>query len=381
MEWPPPPHSLDAVDLTQDGVPDVLTPSMSILPGRRDGTLGAPEEFAAWGADMVVDWNHDGLLDSPLGSSVLLNVAARPNAAPVARIDSDFYTDSGPVHDISYQEQFAGFSEDRPGLNVDGSSDGDLHALEFEWQDGDGETLGWGPYYTIGTPDPLLPGTYTLWLIAKDGRGGEGRASYDVTVTATQEIVLWPGTWGDQMHPGAWQSAEDATAASGRRLWYPNANAPKVAAPSAAPTAYFEYYFTADPTQTYKLWIRGKAQNDSPYNDSVWVQFSGSATVSGQPAYRIGTTSGLAVNLEECSGCGLSGWGWEDDGWGAVNRNGVLLRFPQGGPQTLLLQIREDGFSIDQIVLSSEKYLTTRPGSAKNDTTILQETQHYTGWD
>jgi len=52
-------------------------------------------------------------------------------------------------------------------------------------------------------------------------------------------------------------------------------------------------------------------------------------------------------------GCGISGWGWEDDGWGAVNRNGVLLRFPDGGGQRLRIQIREDGVSVDQIVLST----------------------------
>jgi hypothetical protein len=66
--------------------------------------------------------------------------------------------------------------------------------------------------------------------------------------------------------------------------------------------------------------------------------------------------------------------GWEDDGWGAVNRNGVTLRFPGGGFQRIIVQTREDGVSIDQIVLSSEKYLTKRPGAAKNDSTILQFT-------
>jgi len=30
--------------------------------------------------------------------------------------------------------------------------------------------------------------------------------------------------------------------------------------------------------------------------------------------------------------------------------------------------------SIDQVVLSAEKYLTTRPGAAKNDKTILAKT-------
>jgi hypothetical protein len=48
----------------------------------------------------------------------------------------------------------------------------------------------------------------------------------------------------------------------------------------------------------------------------------------------------------------------------------LTLRFPKGGSM-LRLQTREDGVSIDQIVLSAEKYLTTRPGTVKNDTTIV----------
>jgi hypothetical protein len=56
-----------------------------------------------------------------------------------------------------------------------------------------------------------------------------------------------------------------------------------------------------------------------------------------------------------------------------VNRNGVTLRFPEGGVQTIRIQTREDGVSIDQIVLSSEKYKATRPGAAKNDTVKLDQ--------
>jgi hypothetical protein len=40
------------------------------------------------------------------------------------------------------------------------------------------------------------------------------------------------------------------------------------------------------------------------------------------------------------------------------------------GPQTIRIQVREDGFSIDQIVLSPTTYLNASPGSLKNDTTI-----------
>jgi hypothetical protein len=39
------------------------------------------------------------------------------------------------------------------------------------------------------------------------------------------------------------------------------------------------------------------------------------------------------------------------------------------------VQQREDGAIIDQIVLSPDSYLTTAPGSRRNDTTILQATQ------
>ncbi len=74
----------------------------------------------------------------------------------------------------------------------------------------------------------------------------------------------------------------------------------------------------------------------------------------------------------------MAGWGWQDDGYGAPNKNGVLLQFypgPLGEPQQIVIQTREDGVSIDQLVLSAEKYLTQPPGAAKNDQTILPATQ------
>ena len=95
-----------------------------------------------------------------------------------------------------------------------------------------------------------------------------------------------------------------------------------------------------------------KAENDNWANDSVFVQFTGAKDANGNPVYALGSTSALVVNLEECSGCGVSGWGWEDDGWGAPNRNGVTLRFPEGGAQIIRIQTREDGVSLDQVVLS-----------------------------
>ena len=50
---------------------------------------------------------------------------------------------------------------------------------------------------------------------------------------------------------------------------------------------------------------------------------------------------------------------------------GPDVYFAQSGQQTIRVQVREDGFGIDQIVLSADKYLTVAPGALKNDATIL----------
>ena len=47
------------------------------------------------------------------------------------------------------------------------------------------------------------------------------------------------------------------------------------------------------------------------------------------------------------------------------------IYFETSGAQTLRVQRREDGVSIDQIVLSSATYLTAAPGAGKWDTTML----------
>ncbi len=172
---------------------------------------------------------------------------------------------------------------------------------------------------------------------------------------------------------GNWQVVSDSTAAGGARLANSDLGGAKLTDAVANPSSYFEMSFTAQAGTPYRLWIRGKAQSDSPYNDSVFVQFSGSTDATGSALYRIGTTSSTCINLEENSGFGLSGWGWQDNGWG-VNVFGPLVYFQSTGTQTLRIQAREDGLSIDQIVLSPSSYLTVSPGSLKNDTTILSKT-------
>jgi hypothetical protein len=169
---------------------------------------------------------------------------------------------------------------------------------------------------------------------------------------------------------GNWTVTADSSAAGGARLRNPNAGAARINTPLANPSHYFEMTFTAQAATAYRLWLRGKADSNYWGSDSVWVQFSSSVNASGAPVSRIGTTSAEMVNLEDCSGCGISGWGWQDNGYG-TGVLGPVIYFQTSGVQTIRVQVREDGFSIDQIVLSPDTFLTASPGALKNDNTIL----------
>lgn len=352
-------------DINMDGKPDLITDQGVVQFGNGDGTFQSPQRFdsgmQSYGV-AVADMNADGLPDLLFGNTftqvtVLSNKRNTVNHPPTVTT-SDFTGE--------YQAQFG---EDGFTLVAFGS-DPDAHYVTYVWRDQNGAVVSNYQYYEVYPPLP--PGTYPFTVTASDGRGGSATASATLTITPTKEIVIWAAD-GQPQGP-AWTKAADSTAAGGLRAYNPNHNAAKIDSPSANPTSYYAVGFIADPTQTYKLWIRLKADYNASGNDSVWVQFSGSTDAAGHPAYQQGTTSGLSVNLEECAGCGESGWGWEDDGWGSVNKNGVTLRFPDGKFHEIFIQQREDGVSIDQIVLSSERYLTTRPGAAKNDTTIVPRT-------
>src|SRR6185369_8295085 len=66
------------------------------------------------------------------------------------------------------------------------------------------------------------------------------------------------------------------------------------------------------------------------------------------------------------------------NGWG-VGVLGPLIRFQNTGTHTLRIQVREDGLSIDQIVLSPQTCLNSSPGSLKNDATILPKSSGGSG--
>ena len=69
----------------------------------------------------------------------------------------------------------------------------------------------------------------------------------------------------------------------------------------------------------------------------------------------------------------VSGWGWQDNGYG-TGVLGPTIAFERNGQQTIRIQRREDGISIDQIVLSPVTYLTMSPGKTKDDDRVLPRT-------
>jgi phosphatidylserine/phosphatidylglycerophosphate/cardiolipin synthase-like enzyme len=237
--------------------------------------------------------------------------------------------------------------------------------------------------YKSFTVTGLLPGTTYYWRVGSKTAANQTRAGVVRSFRTAGEGPPPPpppggsgevALYASRATPlaGAWALVSDATAAGGSGIRQPDAGAAKVTTAAVAPAHYFELTFAAEAGRPYRLWLRGRAQNNHWANDSVHIQFSGSVTSSGASVWRIGTSSSTEVNLEDCSGCGLSGWGWQDNGWGA-GVMGPLVYFATTGEQRMRVQTREDGFTIDQIVLSPERYLTSSPGLLKNDTTILAE--------
>jgi hypothetical protein len=216
----------------------------------------------------------------------------------------------------------------------------------------------------------LVPheGAHAAAAVAVDDDGASATANG--TFTATAEVVLH-ATDVTRL-AGDVSIVADATAAGGRRLWNPDRGAAKILRPLAAPVTYAEFTFFAAAGRPYHIWIRGKGERNAWSNDSAHLQFSGTVDASGAPVYRIGSTRGLWYSVEEHVNARLMNWGWQDNGFGR-GVLGVPLFFERTGPQTIRFQQREDGLSIDQIVISPSRYFAMPPGLGKNDTTVLSK--------
>ena len=222
------------------------------------------------------------------------------------------------------------------------------------------------PFGFVWDTTAVSNGTHTLAARATDAAGNSTTSAgvsitLDNLVPGPGDIVLYAAD--ATVIGGRWVRTPDATAAGGASLRNPDAGAAKVAAAAANPADYFELTFNAQADVPYHLWIRSKADANYWANDSVFIQFSGATN------YAIGTTSAAESNLEDCSGCKLAGWGWQDTGWG-VGVAGSPITFTSTGQHRIRIQRREDGVAIDQIILSPSQFFTESPGALKNDARI-----------
>jgi endonuclease/exonuclease/phosphatase family metal-dependent hydrolase len=176
------------------------------------------------------------------------------------------------------------------------------------------------------------------------------------------DIVIWATDVTTMA--GNFTRVASASSPAGQMMSTPNLGWATLQAPLAQPADYFEASFNAIANTPYHVWVRLQAASNGSSNDSVWVQFDSAAS-----DYPIGSSSGLLVNLETCTGCGDSGWGWQDGTWWLDQT--TTIQFSTTGLHRIRVQSREDGVKVDQIVLSPRTYLTSAPGSTKNDGTIV----------
>ena len=229
--------------------------------------------------------------------------------------------------------------------------------------------------YSWTTPTALQAGTTHYWRVVSRTNANltttSATRSFTTSGTSTApppsttptttapEVVLYPSNV--TRLAGSWSKVADSTAAGGSTLRNAEAALPTVSAPLASPTHFVEATFNAVAGVRYRLWLRMRAKDDSKWNDSVFVQFSGSVNSGNSPIYRIGTTAGLTVNLWTCADCPTSGWAWQNRAYWLSDTGDVW--FQTTGTQTVRIQVREDGADIDQIILSPSKYLTSPPSA------------------
>ncbi len=367
---------------------DVVPPPFTVsLPPAAAGSVGVPFQIAGSTAGQVgvVSWTVSagslpaGLaLDTVTGVIAGVPVASGRYTALIAAVDA--YATSARIASAAVDLVVAPASLVVSPATLAAGNVRQQYRAALTAAGGTGATA-WSfasgalpPGLTLGADGtiggvPTAVGTYAFAVQAADlgWPGNVATGAFTIAVGA-REIVLYASDAAPIV--GAWSLVGDLTAAGGVRIANPDAGGAKVNAPLANPANYFEIAFQAEAGIPYHLWVRGKAEKNSWANDSVMVQFSGSTDAAGAAKYRIGTTSGQDVNIEDCSGCGVSGWGWQDNGWG-VNVLGANIYFAATGTQTIRVQVKEDGLSIDQLVLSSSRYLTVSPGALKNDATIL----------
>ena len=232
----------------------------------------------------------------------------------------------------------------------------------------------WQP---IGTTDVPMSSRCDIW----DYEAGLAVTSHDPSVLNTAvfdrvalnsppflaDIVVRASDIPENNLHGNWRAVPSATSPNQIMLATPDEDFATPDAPLSSPTNYFEVEFDTPQSLLYTLWVRLRATDDARWNDSIWVQFSdGAVWPTDAPAYPIGSTDGLLVNLESCKRCGVAGWGFQNRAWW-LNQSPVI-ELP-AGHHTIRIQTREDGVQVDNIILSPSRFavpFAASPGWARN---------------
>ncbi len=201
------------------------------------------------------------------GGRAIVNERRDVNRPPVA--------DAGPDRTYTYKEHLSA------NVSAGGSYDPDLHRLSYDWRDASGMPVQIDEDRIYGYFPPRSPGTHVFTLTVSDGRGGEATDTVTITILPEPEIVIHPGVTGNAS--GRWRRVDDSTAASGRRVFYPNAGAAKSSAPAAAPTDSVNIFLAADPTQTqWFAYLMAMTIESGPPSGSMRVDEKPAALI--QPA-------------------------------------------------------------------------------------------------
>jgi probable HAF family extracellular repeat protein len=258
---------------------------------------------------------------------------------------------------------------------VASNGDGGRFHVEFAGVNATGpmvipNTGGWQRWTDVSTSVSLNAGVQQMRFVADSNSsanvfGNLNHLALSAITGSVSDVVLYAS---DFTLNGAWTRASDAGAAGAQAALTPDEGWSTPNAPLSDPVDYVEASFSAAAGVPHAIWLRLRATDDTKFSESVWVQFS-DAQAAGQPAFPIGSTSALLVNLEDCRDCGVSGWGWQNGAYWLAQP--PRLSFTTSGPHTIRIQVREDGAQIDQVVLSPSKYLNNSPGALRDDQTVV----------
>ena len=371
--------------------PGLLHEKLTVLRGQQmfivgssnwtSGSAGGQHEHNLFGTRVKRPWAYDWAVDhfEHKWTALTTPMIPLPPDAPVLKVPANTVQNQPSTVTLKW---YAGLW----GMKYDvrlGTSPTDMQTIVTGRELGPSQST--SDLKSITVSD-LAPGTTYYWQVVSSTMADITRTSQVWSFRTTGGTPPAPIEGDVLMHAyrapirAGWTITTDTTAAGGRALTFandpssPGAGLPKRSV-QAEPTDYFEIGFTADAGVPYRLWLRGRAHANRYENDSAFVQFDDSVTSTGVAQWQIGTTSAAVITLEDCTGCGVSAWGWNDTATTATpGALGPLVYFSRSGTHRIRVQVREDGLTIDQIKLVRAPTDTTpAPGSPKDDGNIYPE--------